>query len=223
MIEIRDLRYRTLHIDYIDIPEGITTIIGKNGSGKTTLLRLCAGITVPESGTILIDRTPPRQTTTGWVNEFPDRNMLFSKVYDEISSPLRFGHVAPDTADCEVRNIANRSGISHLLSRRVYDLSGGEKVLVALAAALATHPKILILDEYDSHLDREHCDRIEHLLRDSGCDYILRCTQQMETAAGSDTILMFDEGKLVHAGHPADVFSYLKETGYYPFSWRVRL
>jgi energy-coupling factor transport system ATP-binding protein len=223
MIEIRDLRYRTLHIDSIDIPEGITTIIGKNGSGKTTLLRLCAGITVPESGTILINGTPPRQTNVGWVNEYPDRNMLFSKVYDEIASPLRFLHIAPYTVDCEILKIADQFGIRHLLSRLVYDLSGGEKVLVALAAALVADPKIVILDEYDSHLDSERCLQIEHVIRNSGCHYILRCTQQMETAAGSNTVIMLERGNLVHAGHPADVFPHLEGTAHYPLSWRVGL
>jgi len=223
MIEIRDLRYRTLHIDYVNIPEGITTIIGKNGSGKTTLLRLCAGIAVPESGTILIDGTHPRQTNVGWVNEYPDRNMLFSKVYDEISSPLRFQYSASYTVDREVHRIADELGIRHLLSRLVYDLSGGEKVLVALASALVADPKIVILDEYDSHLDSERSLQIEQIIRSSGCHYILRCTQQMETAAGSDTVIMLEAGKLEHAGHPADVFPHLEGTAHYPLSWRVGL
>ena len=223
MIEIRDLRYRTLHIDYVDIPEGITTIIGKNGSGKTTLLQLCAGITVPESGTILIDGTPPRQTNVGWVNEYPDRNMLFSRVYDEISSPLRFQHFAPYTVDREVHRIADQLGIRHLLCRLAYDLSGGEKMLVALAAALVADPKIVILDEYDSHLDSERRLQIEQVIRNSGCRYILRCTQQMETAAGSNTVIMLEAGKLEHAGHPADVFPHLEGTAHYPLSWRVGL
>ena len=223
MIEIRDLQYRTLHIDYVDIPEGITTIIGKNGSGKTTLLRLCAGIVVPESGTILINGTPPRQTNVGWVNEYPDRNMLFSKVYDEISSPLRFQHIGPCTVDREILKIADQLGIRHLLSRLVYDLSGGEKVLVALAAALVANPKIVILDEYDSHLDSERCLQIEQVIRNSGCHYILRCTQQMETAAGSNTVIILEAGKLVHAGHPAGVFPKLEGTAHYPLSWRMGL
>ena len=223
MIEIRDLRYRTLHIDYVDLPEGITTIIGKNGSGKTTLLQLCAGIAVPESGTILINGTPPRQTNVGWVNEYPDRNMLFSKVYDEISSPLRFQHVAPSTVDREILKIADQLGIRHLLSRLVYDLSGGEKVLVALAAALVAGPKIVILDEYDSHLDSDRCLQIEQVIRNSGCHYILRCTQQMETAAGSNNVIMLARGKLAHAGHPSGVFPKLKGTAYFPLSWRMGL
>jgi len=220
MIEIRDLRFRTLHIEHLDIPTGITTVMGRNGSSKTTFLRLCAGIAVPDSGNILIDGIPPRQIDIGWVNEFPDRNMLFSKVCDEIASPLRFRHMPPDETDLAVNNIAKRLGIRHILSRQVHNLSGGEKVLVALAAALVAAPKLVVLDEYDSHLDHERCSQIERLLSGSGCEYVLRCTQQMDTAARSDFLIMLEHGKLAHAGTPTQVFPLLARTLFYPLSWR---
>lgn len=223
MIEIRNLRYRSLHINYLDIPRGITTVIGRNGSGKTTLLRLCAGIAVPDAGTILIDGKPPRQTNIGWLNEFPDRNMLFSHVEDEIASTLRFRYLVPEETQQAVQRIANRLGIQNLLPRQVQSLSGGEKVLVALAAALVTEPEIIILDEYDSHLDQTRCFEIETVLIESGCDYILRCTQQMESAAGSDYMVMLEDGNLMLAGTPPEVFPLLKKTLFYPLSWRAGL
>jgi energy-coupling factor transport system ATP-binding protein len=223
MIEIRNLFYRSLHIDCLDIPRGITTVIGRNGSGKTTLLRLCAGIAVPDAGTILIDGKSPRQTDIGWLNEFPDRNMLFSNVSDEIASPLRFRYSAVDDTDHAVQSIADRLGIQNLLSRQIQSLSGGEKVLVALAAALVIEPEIIILDEYDSHLDEKRCLQIEHLLLESGCEYILRCTQQMETAAKGDYLIMLENGNLRFQGTPSDVFPHLITTLYYPVSWRCGL
>ena len=223
MIEIRNLRYRSLHINCLDIPHGITTVIGRNGSGKTILLRLCAGIVVPDAGTILIDGKPPRQTDIGWVNEFPDRNMLFSNVRDEIASPLRFRYLAPDETDRAVQRIADHLGIRNLLSRQVQSLSGGEKVLVALAAALVSEPEMIILDEYDSHLDEDRCLQIEQVLLESGCDYVLRCTQQMETAAKTDFLVMLENGDLVHEGTPPDVFPLLTRTLFYPLSWRAGL
>jgi energy-coupling factor transport system ATP-binding protein len=187
------------------------------------MLRLCAGIAVPEAGTIMIDRKEPRQTDIGWLNEFPDRNMLFSNVWDEIASPLRFRYMTPDETDRAVEHITKRLGIKNLVSRHVRDLSGGEKVLVALAAALVTGPDILILDEYDSHLDEKRCSQIEKILRGSGYAYILRCTQQMETAAKSDYLVMVDRGKPVLTGTPAEVFPLLTTTMYYPLSWRAGL
>lgn len=223
MIEVRDLRYGSLHISTLDLPRGITTVIGRNGSGKTTLLRLCAGIAIPDAGTILIDGRSPRQTDTGWINEFPDRNMLFSNVRDEIASPLRFRYADPDETDRSVQRIADRLGIRNLLARSVQSLSGGEKVLVALAAALVADPEILILDEYDSHLDEQRCFQIERILSESGCGYILRCTQQMETAVQSDYLVMLENGRPVHTGVPQEVFPLLATTLFYPLSWRAVL
>ena len=223
MIEIRNLRYGSLHVGNLDLPRGITTVIGKNGSGKTTFLRLCAGIALPDAGTILIDGKSPRQREIGWINEFPDRNMLFSNVRDEIASPLRFRYFVPDDTDRSVQRIADRLGIQNLLSRQIQSLSGGEKVLVALAAALVFEPEILILDEYDSHLDEKRCTQIQRILQESGCDYILRCTQQMETAVKSDNLVMLEHGRLIHKGTPRDVFPLLTATLFYPLSWRAGL
>jgi energy-coupling factor transport system ATP-binding protein len=171
----------------------------------------------------MIDGNTPRQTETGWLNEFPDRNMLFSKVWDEIASPLRFRCIAPDETDRAVERIADLMGIRNLLSRTIQNLSGGERVLVALASALVIRPEIIILDEYDSHLDEKRSLQVEKALMLSGCSYILHCTQQMETAAKSDYLLMFDNGDLIHKGTPADIFPLLYNTMYYSFSWRGKL
>jgi energy-coupling factor transport system ATP-binding protein len=219
MISIEFLRCRNLAIDALTIKPGNTTIIGANGSGKTTFLKLCAGIALPDSGTITIDDAPPRQTGIGWVNEFPDRNILFVTVFDEIASPLRFRRTPCDTIDLSVRACAEVLGITHLLKREVRELSGGEKVLVSLAAALVHRPKVLILDEYDSHLDRRSSAKIEQIIRSSGADYVIHCTQQMDTAIHRDHLLFFDSGRITHAGTPDHVFPFLKGTAYYPMLW----
>jgi energy-coupling factor transport system ATP-binding protein len=219
MIIIENLRYRNLTIDGRTIEPGITTIIGANGSGKTTFLKICAGIIVPDSGTIMVDDAPPRQTDIGWVNEYPDRNLLFVNVSDEIASPLRFRHDSCDSVDSAMKSCAETLGITHLLKRAVRELSGGEKILVSLAAALIHHPKVLVLDEYDSHLDAHFKEKNEQIIRSSGAEYIIRCTQQMDTAIQSDRILFFDSGRVIHDGTPHDVFSFLKGTSYYPLLW----
>jgi energy-coupling factor transport system ATP-binding protein len=220
MITIRGLRYRSLAIDAIDIPPGITSVIGPNGSGKSTLLKLCAGIAEPESGTVLVDYQLPRLTDAGYVNEFPDRNILFPTVKDELASPLRFRFTPCKETDRAVHVCAETLGIGYLMDRRMQDLSGGEKVLVAFAAAVITRPRVLVLDECDSHLDAGRCVWLEEALRSSGAEYVIRCTQQMETAAGSDHLLYLEKGRVLHAGSPAEVFSRLSGTSFYPLSWR---
>ncbi len=223
MIELAGLSYRMIRIDSLTIPPGITSVIGPNGSGKTTLLRLCSGIAVPENGMIHIDGKTPRETDVGWVNEFPDKNILFSRVSDEIASALRFSHVPCDETDRAVKTIARQMNITHLLDRTIKELSGGEKVLVALASALVQHPKILVLDEYDSHLDETRCLQIEELIRTSGVPYVIRCTQQMETASRGDLLLVMEDGKVTLSGNPARVFASLVQTPFYPMSWRCRI
>jgi ABC-type multidrug transport system ATPase subunit len=114
---------------------------------------------------------------------------------------------------------AETMGITYLLKRTVRELSGGEKILVSLAAALVHHPKVLVLDEYDSHLDPRSKAKNEQIIRLSGAKYIIRCTQQMETAIQSDHLLFFDSGRVSHEGAPDDVVPLLKGTSYYPLLW----
>ena len=105
MITADKIRYRSLVVDNLRLSPGTISIIGPNGSGKTTLLKLLAGIAVPDSGTVLIDGGPPRNTEVGWVNEFPDRNILFGSVSDEIASPLRFRHLPCRMIDERVKQV----------------------------------------------------------------------------------------------------------------------
>ena len=220
MITISGLRYRTLAIDAFELPPGITSVIGRNGGGKSTLLKLCAGIAEPGSGTILVDGRSPRETDAGYVNEFPDRNILFSTVKDELASPLRFRFTPCEETGHAVQECAKRLGISHLLDRRMQELSGGEKVLVAFAAAVIGRPRVLVLDECDSHLDAGRCTWLEGAIRASGALYVIRCTQQMEAAATGDHLLFLEKGRVLHAGTPGEVFSRLADTAFYPLSWR---
>ena len=92
MIALSAINHGVLNIPSLQIPPGSTAIIGPNGSGKTTLLQIIAGITSPHRGSVSIDGKSPASVNTGWLNEYPDRNLLFGTVSDEIASPLRFRH-----------------------------------------------------------------------------------------------------------------------------------
>nr|WP_321352024.1 energy-coupling factor ABC transporter ATP-binding protein [uncultured Methanoregula sp.] len=221
MITFDRVQCKNLSIDSLVIPEGITAVIGTNGSGKTTLLKLCAGIYLPEGGIIQIDGISPRKTETGWVNEFPDRNILFNSVSDEIASALRFRNIPCAEVEGRITDQMELMGIRYMRERMMRELSGGEKVLVALVAALVHKPGLLVLDEYDSHLDVKKVSEIETIIRRSNVRHVIRCTQQMETAALSDYVIFINEGRITFTGTPELVFSYLKDTPFYPFSWRI--
>ncbi len=219
MITIDKLRSGTLEIDALTIPPGITSIIGENGSGKTTLLKILSGIAVPESGIVLIDGKTPRDSDIGWVNEFPDRNIIFGTVFHEVTASLRFRHAGCTGMIRVFEDCTESLGILSLRDRPVRELSGGEKIMTALAAALAHDPGVLVLDEYDSHLDAARIHRIEDILNRSGIPYIIRCTQQMETAARSDQVVFLERGRVLLSGPPEEVFPHLSGSPFYPLSW----
>jgi energy-coupling factor transport system ATP-binding protein len=221
MIELVGIRQRCLSIDRLELPPGTTVIIGPNGAGKTLFCMLCAGVLLPDEGMIAIDGLSPREAEVGWVGEFPDRNMLFSRVYDEIASPLRFARVSCRTIDDQVQAAAEAAGCSGLLDRNSRTLSGGEKVLVALATALAGRPRALVLDEFDSHLDAATTADAEAAVAASAARYVIRCTQDMAAAARADLLLYFENGRILHAGSPPEVFSRLSGTCFYPPLWRL--
>jgi len=222
MIDILGLEFRDLTIPRLHIAPGHTAVIGPNGSGKTTLLRLIAGLLEPFSGTITVDGQDIGETEAGFVNEFPDRNILFYRVKDEIAAPLRFRGVSCSETRESVDRIVAHAGLSHLACRISKQLSGGEKALLALLTAVISSPRILILDEFDSHLDQESISLAMDIIDYSSAEYVIQCTQNMELAACCDQVLFLSDKGLELAGTPEEVFSRLRETCFYPVLWRIR-
>ncbi|MDI9633514.1 MAG: energy-coupling factor ABC transporter ATP-binding protein [Methanolinea sp.] len=220
MIVVEGLSHGILSIPRLEIPPGLSVVTGENGSGKTTLLRLLAGIRVPERGSVLVDGVPPAAVPRGFVHEFPGRNFLFPTVSMEVASPLMFRHAPCSEVEREVSRAAAAAGIGHLLSRQVRDLSGGEQVLCALAAAIAARPALLVLDEWDSHLDAGTVERARACIRGSGARHAVWCTQDMEIAASADFVVFLGAGRVLHAGRPDSVFPALEGTCWFPPSWR---
>jgi energy-coupling factor transport system ATP-binding protein len=221
MITFDHVISRGLEIPDLALPPGRTAVIGPNGGGKTRFLRLIAGLDSPREGIVAVDGRSPRECEVGWVDEFPDRNMLFSRVDEEIAGPLRFRHTNCPEIRSRVSGIASEVGILHLAERETLHLSGGEKALVALAAAFACTPDILVLDEFDSHLDREASKQVQDMLGNRRFRYVVWCTQDMESAREADMVAYLEKGRIARSGSPRDVFSGLKNSCFYPLSWKV--
>lgn len=221
MIELEGIRHHTLSISRLSLEEGKTAVIGANGSGKTSLLEVCAGMALPDQGRVLIDGIVPRSCEVGWVCEFPDKNLLFERVADEIASPLRFNYMEEAAIRERIARISEKLAISHLLERSTNDLSGGEKALVSLATASITDPRVLVIDEADSHLDAAAATRMYDLVEEVNPPYVLYCTHDMERAAAADRVLYLSEGRIGAYGSPDAVFSALRDTCFYPTLWRL--
>ena len=139
-----------------------TGIFGPSGAGKTTILELIAGIRRPVSGTISLDgavinHVPPRARRIGYV---PQGESLFPHL--SVEENIRFGL----RDDAVMKHAIDVLEIAPLLPRGVGALSGGEAKRVALARALVTAPRLLLLDEPLAGLDRPlHGRVLEFLIR----------------------------------------------------------
>ncbi len=200
MIECRELTTRGLDCPALSIPEGLTAVIGLNGAGKTTLLELAVGLRLPESGTILVDGRPPREVDAGWVAAFPERSLLFSRVRDEVASACRFAGMDCGSVEARIRAVAQELGIGSLLDRSTLTLSGGEKAIVALAAALVRRPAVLALDEFDASLDPETFASLLPLVRGAGVRHVLWSTHNPAIAELADHVLALDRGRVTATG-----------------------
>jgi ABC-type sugar transport system ATPase subunit len=144
-------------------------LMGKTGCGKTTLLESICGLRPISSGSIVIDDTDvthylPGDRQIGYVPQdlalFPTLN-----VQDHLAFALRLRKMPAARIAERIGQLAEVLGITHLLGRRIFGLSGGESQRVALGRALAAEPKILLLDEPLSKLDEETRGEMQSLLQ----------------------------------------------------------
>jgi thiamine transport system ATP-binding protein len=142
----------------------IVALLGPSGSGKSTLLRVIAGLLVPERGTVRVDgvdvtHIPTHLRRVGMVFQdeqlFPHRDVAAN-----IGFGLRMAGVGRAERQRRVGELLELVGLAGFEHRRVTDLSGGEAKRVALARSLAPAPKVLLLDEPLTGLDRELHDRL---------------------------------------------------------------
>ncbi len=135
-------------------------ILGANGSGKSTLLRLLNGLYFADAGQVRFEYTPLSESTlgdatfqadfrqrVGFVFQDADAQLFNATGYDEIAfAPRQLGL---DEAEVQLRvnDVAHFLGITHLLDRAPFRLSGGEKRKLAIASVLSMNPEVLLLDE----------------------------------------------------------------------------
>jgi len=198
-------------------------VAGASGAGKSTLLRLFNGL-VPHfyggeiAGRIEVEgRDPIREgpgemsSTVGFVFQDPEAQFVAEMVEDEIAFALENEGMPIPAMRKRVEEVLNALGIEHLRGRRVSTLSGGEKQRVAIAAVLALHPQVLVLDEPTSQLDpqsaEEVLDSLVKLNKDLGLTIILSEHRLERVVQHVDRILYVEAGSPPIIGPPREVLA----------------
>ncbi|MBW6508429.1 MAG: ATP-binding cassette domain-containing protein [Desulfuromonadales bacterium] len=213
------------------IEEGeFTTLFGPSGAGKTTLLRMVAGLTTPDSGTIVVDGQPwfdsarrinlsPRRRSIGMV--FQDYAL-----FPNLTVAENIGLALPkQQRSAIVSELLEVAGLQELAGRKPDKLSGGQRQRVALARALALKPTILLLDEPLSALDLQMRlklqDELQRLHQRYQPTTLLVSHDLSEVFRLSRRVFVLDKGKVTRSGSPTEVFSQSKISNKFRFNGEV--
>jgi iron(III) transport system ATP-binding protein len=201
----------------LDVERGeIVSLLGPSGSGKSSLLRLVAGIEHPTEGRVRIDGVEvagpasfiePEQRRVGMV--FQDY-ALFPHLTVAANVAFGLNGSARKEAGRTVSELLERVGLTRYATSYPHVLSGGERQRVALARALAPKPRVLLMDEPFSSLDRQLRDRVRRdttdVLRELGTTTIVVTHDPGEAIAMADRIALLRDGCLLQYGSAEDLY-----------------
>jgi putrescine transport system ATP-binding protein len=191
-------------------------LVGASGCGKTTLLRMLAGFTLPTSGRISIDAVemsavPPHERP---VNMMFQSYALFPHmtVESNVGYGLRRLPLDAATRRQRVQEALEMVQLGALAQRKPHELSGGQRQRVALARALIRRPKVLLLDEPLSALDKKLREQTQFELMDLqykvGITFIVVTHDQDEAMALATRIAVMDRGQVLQVGTPAEIYEF---------------
>lgn len=185
-------------------------IMGESGSGKTTLLNILAALDKPTSGEVLLDGrnivtikekdiSAFRRDNLGFV--FQDFNLLDNfSLKDNIFLPLVLQGVKPEEMEPRLQPIAKKLGITELLEKYPYEVSGGQKQRGAVARALITKPQLILADEPTGALDSKATNSLLKLFNDINEEgqTILMVTHSTKAASHAKRVLFIKDGEVFH-------------------------
>ena len=194
-----------------NVAEGeYVAIMGESGSGKTTLLNILAALDRPTGGTVLLDGKDItkikesalaafRRDRLGFV--FQDFNLLDTfSIQDNIFLPLVLQGKSYEEMSGRIEPLAKKLGISQLLNKYPYEVSGGEKQRAAVARALITNPRIILADEPTGALDSRATESLLNLFGEINSEgqTILMVTHSVKAAAHAGRVLFLRDGEVYH-------------------------
>jgi len=191
-------------------------LVGASGCGKTTLLRMLAGFTNPSGGRILIEdtdmtRVPPYERP---VNMMFQSYALFPhmSVEQNVGYGLRRLKVDAALRTKRVQEALDMVQLGHLGKRKPHQLSGGQRQRVALARALIRRPKVLLLDEPLSALDKKLREQTQfelmNIQNQVGITFVFVTHDQDEAMALSTRIAVMNRGQVVQVGTPSEIYEF---------------
>lgn len=222
MIELKNISIRygsftAVHDLNVEIRNGeFFTFLGPSGCGKTTTLRAIAGFETPAAGTITafgrdLSGLLPEERGLGFVFQnyalFPSMS-----VYENIAFGLKAHKVPKKEILPRVQAIAEKTGITEHLHKKITELSGGQQQRIAIARALVLEPKVLLMDEPLSNLDAKlrvsTREEIRKLQRALGITTIYVTHDQEEAMAISDRIAVFNVGRIEQVASPKEIYNH---------------
>jgi energy-coupling factor transporter ATP-binding protein EcfA2 len=212
----------------LSLPPGeFALLAGRSASGKSTLLRAACGLVphfhggeieggIEVAGIDAIATGPGGlAAAVGYVAQDPETQVVSTTVSAEIELPLEMRGDPPTSRARAVEEVALALAIPHLLSRAVDTLSGGELQRVALAAALVTRPRLVLLDEPTSQLDPVAGDELIWLLRRLNEEWgvtVLLAEHRLERClAAADRVIAMTSGAISFDGRPRDFLAWAQE------------
>lgn len=185
-------------------------IMGESGSGKTTLLNILAALDKPTSGTVLLEGRNLSQVKEAQVATFRRDNLGFVfqefnlldtfTLEDNIYLPLVLSGMPHKEMHNRLASIAVRLGISDLLKKYPYEVSGGQKQRATVARALITNPKLILADEPTGALDSKATDELLQLFGEINRhgQTILMVTHSVKAASTAGRVLFIRDGEVFH-------------------------
>ena len=190
------------------------SLLGPSGCGKTTLLRIVAGLLAADKGTVRLDGSD----ITGVATHKRGIGVVFQSyalfphlsVADNVAFGLKAQGLERDKATATVSRFLDLVHLSEMADRPVRGLSGGQQQRVAVARALAVAPKLLLLDEPFSALDRKLREtmqiELKRLLKDVGITTVLVTHDQEEALVMSDRVAVMNRGEIEQYATPAEIY-----------------
>ena len=191
------------------------TFLGPSGCGKTTTLRVIAGFITPKSGNVFFDgkdiaSVPPykRQVNTVFQKYalFPHLN-----VYENVAFGLRLKKLPEETIRPKVLEMLETVGLRGFERRSINQLSGGQQQRVAIARAVVNEPRVLLLDEPLSALDRKLRRSMQleliKIKEELGITFVFVTHDQEEALSMSDTVVVMNQGYIQQIGTPVDIYN----------------